>query len=75
MYKSHLDQTVLDHIPKDAFSRLDDKEMMDKPDLDEYVFVKVKETCEIMNVDLCDRSVTVKITCENRRRPCGQTTD
>lgn len=51
LYKSHLDQTVLDHIPKDAFSRLDDKEMVDKPNLDEYVFVKVIETCRISASD------------------------
>ena len=39
--------TVLDHVAKDALKNLDDDEMVDKPNLDEYVFVKVKETSVI----------------------------
>ena len=40
-------RTVLDHVAKDALKNLDDPEMIDRPDLDQYVFVKVKETSHI----------------------------
>lgn len=47
LLESHLRKTVLDHIAKDAYKNLDEPEMIDSPDLDQYVFVKVKETAEI----------------------------
>lgn len=40
-------RTVLDHIAKVAFRNLDEPEMVDSPDLDQYVFVKVKEKAVI----------------------------
>ena len=33
----------MDHVSKEAYKNLDDREMIDKPSLDQYVFVKVKE--------------------------------
>ena len=47
LLESHLRHTVLDHVSKEALKRLDEPEMIDQPDLDQYIFVKVKETSEI----------------------------
>lgn len=44
---NHMNSTVLDHISKEAWSRLDSEGMVDKPDLEQFVFAKMKETCEI----------------------------
>ena len=46
LVENHLRRTVLDHISKDALKNLDDPEMIDTPDLEQYVFVKIRETCE-----------------------------
>lgn len=47
LLESHLRRTVLDHVSKDAFKNLDEQAMIDRPNLEQYVFVKVKETSEI----------------------------
>mmetsp|Transcript_31728 Transcript_31728/g.57444 ORF Transcript_31728/g.57444 Transcript_31728/m.57444 type:complete len:274 (-) Transcript_31728:80-901(-) len=47
----HLRRTVLDHLPKDAWKKLDEPEMIDTPNLDQFVFCKVLETVEIDNHD------------------------
>jgi len=43
----HLRTTVLDHFPQDVWRKLDEPEMIDEPDLDAHVFIKVKETVAI----------------------------
>lgn len=43
---------MLDHLPKDAWKKLDEPEMIDSPDLDEFIFCQVLETVEIDNRDL-----------------------
>lgn len=47
----HVRRTVLDHLPKDAWKKLDAPEMIDTPNMDEFVFCKVNETVEIDNHD------------------------
>mmetsp|Transcript_25625 Transcript_25625/g.36126 ORF Transcript_25625/g.36126 Transcript_25625/m.36126 type:complete len:356 (+) Transcript_25625:133-1200(+) len=51
LLERHLRRTVLDHFPKEAWKKLDEPEMIDSPDLDEFVFCKVLETVEIDNRD------------------------
>jgi len=41
LVEGHLHRTVLDHFPQDAWKKLDAPEMVDGPDLDTYVFVRV----------------------------------
>eukprot|EP00978_Attheya_sp_CCMP212_P019568 scaffold55021_cov48-Attheya_sp.AAC.1 len=47
LLERHFRRTVLDHLPKDAWKKLDEPEMIDGPDLDEFVFCRVLETVEI----------------------------
>jgi GINS complex subunit 4 len=47
LVENHLRRTVLDHVSKDALKNLDEPEMIDTPDLEQYVFVNIKESCEI----------------------------
>jgi len=47
LVEHHLRRTVLDHVGKDALKNLDEPDMIDQPNLDQYVFVKVKEDSEI----------------------------
>lgn len=49
LLERHLRRTVLDHLPKDAWKKLDEPEMIDSPNLDEFVFCKVLESVEIDN--------------------------
>lgn len=49
--EKHLKRTVLNHLPKDAWKKLDEPEMIDTPNMDEFVFCKVLETVEIDNTD------------------------
>lgn len=49
--EKHLKRTVLDHLPKDAWKKLDEPEMIDSPNLDAFVFCKCLETVEINNYD------------------------
>jgi GINS complex subunit 4 len=41
--EGHLRRTVLDHIPQDAWRKLDAPEMIDEPDLDSFVFCRCVE--------------------------------
>mmetsp|Transcript_12094 Transcript_12094/g.26879 ORF Transcript_12094/g.26879 Transcript_12094/m.26879 type:complete len:346 (+) Transcript_12094:82-1119(+) len=43
----HLQRTVLNSLPKEAWRKLNEPDMIDTPDLDAYVFCKVLETVEI----------------------------
>jgi len=36
-----MERSVTDHLPKNAWKKLDDPEMIDRPDLDTYVFCSV----------------------------------
>ena len=36
-----MQRSVTDHLPKEAWKKLDDPEMIDRPNLDTYVFCKV----------------------------------
>ncbi|CAB9527014.1 GINS protein SLD5 [Seminavis robusta] len=47
LFEGYMRRTVLDHVAKDALKNLDEPEMIDKPDLEQFVFVRVKETSEI----------------------------
>lgn len=47
----HLRRTVLDHLPKEAWKTLDEPEMIDSPNMDEFVFCRVLETVAINNHD------------------------
>lgn len=41
LFQRHLERTVTDHFSKDAWKRLDEPDMIPRPDLDTYVFCKV----------------------------------
>ena len=43
LVEEHLRRTVLNHMPRDSLKKLDEPEMIDHPDLDEYVFCQVIE--------------------------------
>lgn len=43
----HLHRTVLDHFPQDAFKNLYEPNMIDKPNLDQYVFVTCTKDTKI----------------------------
>lgn len=43
LLEGHLETTVTNHFPQEAWRRLDEEEMIEKPDLDEYVMVRVME--------------------------------
>jgi len=43
----HFNRTVLNAMPKEAWRKLNEPDMIDSPDLDAYVFCKVLETVEI----------------------------
>jgi DNA replication complex GINS protein SLD5 C-terminus len=47
LVENYLRRTVLDHVSKDALKNLDESEMIDTPDLEQYVFVNINEACEI----------------------------
>ena len=47
----HFSRTVLDHLPKEMWRVLDEPEMIDRPNLDQFVFCRIKETVEIDNFD------------------------
>ncbi len=40
-------RTVLNHLPKEAYRKLDEPEMIDAPDLEQFVFCRVLETVQI----------------------------
>lgn len=41
LLESHLETTVTNHFPQEAWRRLDEPEMIEQPDTDQYVVVKV----------------------------------
>ena len=47
LIEGHFRRTVLDHFPQDAWKKLDEPDMIDRPDLGTYVFVRIKESVEI----------------------------
>lgn len=50
LLEKHFKRTVLDHMPKDAWKKLDDPGMIDSPDLNKFVFCRVlDESVEIDN--------------------------
>lgn len=50
LLEKHFKRTVLDHMPKDAWKKLDDPGMIDSPDLNKFVFCRVlDENVEIDN--------------------------
>ena len=47
LLEKHYRRTVLNHLPKEAWKKLDEPEMVDTPDLEEFVFCRVTETVQI----------------------------
>jgi len=41
LFESHMRRSVLDYIPKDLWKKLDEPEMIDRPNIDNYVFCEV----------------------------------
>jgi len=50
LFEKHMRQSVTDRLPKEAWKSLDEPEMIDRPDLDSYVFCEVREPVEIDNL-------------------------
>jgi GINS complex subunit 4 len=50
LFEAHMRRSVTNHIPKDVFKKLDEDYMIERPDLDSYVFAEiVSEEVEIDN--------------------------
>ncbi|KAL7546770.1 hypothetical protein ACHAWF_010104 [Thalassiosira exigua] len=47
LLEKHLRRTVLNQLPKEAWKKLDEPEMIDSPDLEQFVFCRVLETVNI----------------------------
>lgn len=47
LLEKHYRRTILDHLPKEAWKKLDEPEMIDSPDLEQFVFCHVIETVSI----------------------------
>lgn len=47
LLEKHYRRTVLNHLPKEAWKKLDEPEMIDSPDLEQFVFCRVVETVQI----------------------------
>ena len=47
LVERHLSRTVLNQMPKEAWRKLNEPDMIDRPDLDAYVFCRVLETVEV----------------------------
>jgi len=47
LLERHHRRTVLNHLPKEAYRKLDEPEMIDSPDLEQFVFCRVLETVQI----------------------------
>lgn len=62
LLEKHYRRTVLNHLPKEAWKKLDEPEMIDSPDLEKFVFCRVLETVQIdvasepntLNEDMAD---------------------
>ena len=51
MLENHFRRTVLDHMPKAVWQKLDEPNMIGSPNLDEFVFCRVLEAVEIDHFD------------------------
>jgi GINS complex subunit 4 len=51
LLERHFHRTVLDHLPKTLWRVLDEPEMVDRPNLDQFVFCRTTEKVEIDNYD------------------------
>jgi GINS complex subunit 4 len=47
LVEKHYRRTVLNHLPKEAWKKLDEPEMIDSPNLEEFVFCRVLERIQI----------------------------
>lgn len=47
LIEKHFHRTVLNHMPAEGWKKLDDKEMIDSPDLEQFVFCRTLEPIEI----------------------------
>lgn len=47
LVEKHFRRTVLNHLPKEAWKKLDEPEMIDSPNLEEFVFCRVLEPIQI----------------------------
>jgi GINS complex subunit 4 len=47
LIEKHYRRTVLNHLPKEAWKKLDEPEMIDSPNLEEFVFCRVLEPIQI----------------------------
>mmetsp|Transcript_14774 Transcript_14774/g.32105 ORF Transcript_14774/g.32105 Transcript_14774/m.32105 type:complete len:323 (+) Transcript_14774:148-1116(+) len=47
LLEKHYRRTVLNHLPKEAWKKLDEPEMIDSPDLEQFIFCRVIETVQI----------------------------
>ncbi|KAL7513165.1 hypothetical protein ACHAXN_010245 [Cyclotella atomus] len=47
LLEKHYRRTVLNHLPKEAWKKLDEPEMIDSPNLEEFVFCRVLEPIQI----------------------------
>ena len=47
LLEKHYRRTVLDHLPKEAWKKLDEPDMIDSPDLEQFVFCRVVDTVSI----------------------------
>ena len=47
LLEKHYKRTVLNHLPKEAWKKLDEPEMIDSPALEQFVFCRVVENVQI----------------------------
>ena len=47
LVEKHHRRIVLNHLPKEAYKKLDEPEMIDSPNLEEFVFCRVLEPIQI----------------------------
>lgn len=50
LLEKHYRRTVLDHLPKEAWKKLDEPEMIDSPNLEQFVFCRVLD--ETVSIDV-----------------------
>jgi hypothetical protein len=43
LLEKHLSRTVLNHLPQEAWKKLDEPEMVEEPDWDRFVFCRVMQ--------------------------------
>lgn len=47
LLEQHLQTTVTNHFPQEAWKRLDEPDMIEQPDLEQYVMVRALEDCTL----------------------------